>query len=385
MSDVRVFEADSLAAALAKVKKAFGPDAVILGTRTIAPAGLSGLVRRSRVEITAVPPGAGIASAKPAPAQAPRSATIIAARQDVPPLRPAPERHRDKKAAAAQDKYVAELVANELAEDLARRIVESAVHGPGPGSDAQRRTRIREALARLIPTVKGIDLSPGSTRRVAIVGPPGAGKTTTLAKLAAHFKLRHRTRVALIAADMHRLAAGEQLQRYADLIGMPVQVAQTVMEITAACDRFAKEKFELVLIDTPGLGTRDTARFARVHSLLRAARADETHLVLPATLSTCAQDRIGARFASLGASRLVLTHLDEAAGLGAIVNATSHLNYKLSYFTNGQSVPRDIEQACSSAIAAAIVPHTDHGRSQEHTPASPAPRKESRFERAIGA
>lgn len=393
MSELRTFQADSLPAALAKVKRAFGPDAVIVGTRTLSVGPLGALLPRKRVEITAGPAaaiGQGTPhGAKGKPIRAREGANASAAAPQprahrsapgpdgiplpwspatvVPSLSHAPQNERRPALSPGTlDAYFRELVAAEVSEDLAKRVLADAVraapHADFADSGVQRRL-IQEAIARLVPTADGIDLPGGRMFRVALVGPPGAGKTTVLAKLAAHFKLRMRQRVALISADLHRLAAGEQLQRYGELIAAPVRVVQSVTQMHEAVRAFEREHMDLLLIDTPGLGLREAARRARLHALLRAGRPDEVHLVLPASLSAAVQERMAERFADLQISRVVLTHLDSALGLGVVLNAMAHVRWKLSYLSTGQNVPRDLERACSRDVAALIFPTIAAGAS----------------------
>lgn len=306
--------------ALALLKRALGPDAVILGTRFV-PAGTVGtLLGRQICEITA-------AAATPAPA-APTSEF-------------------------SDDAYV-RLVQNEMAEELARRVVQSAAQRcrPGAGAPALHRA-LREELAQLIPDSPGIQLSDARRRTVALVGPAGGGKTTTLAKLAAHFALRLRKRVAILSLDMHRLATHAQIRRYGEIIRVPVHTAQTVSGVKQALAQLAD--VELLLIDTAGASRRDSGRLARLAALLRSVRPDEVHLVLPASLSTAAQLRAAETFAGIGASHAILTHLDDVVGLGVVFTAIQKLGLPASFLSAGQVVPDDLEIACGRRLAGVLL------------------------------
>ncbi|MBU0639913.1 MAG: AAA family ATPase [Planctomycetes bacterium] len=343
--------------ALAQVKRELGPEAVILGTRSTPAPGVGRLTGRNQVEITAAPAGTTGAPPRLAARPAPRRqhvATVRSPGLPDPPREPTPQPW----ALPAQARsYYEELVRNEVAEELAARLVRQAVEAAQQSdtgeADALREV-VRRYIARMIPTSGGIELTDAAARRVALVGPPGGGKTTTLAKLAAHFKLRRRKRVAILSVDLHRLAAHEQLQRYADLIGVPMHTAQTVVQVKEALQRVASA--EIVLIDTPGMSIAEQGRFARLAALLRAVRAHELHLVLPACTTASAQLRIAQSFAPLDVSRVVMTRLDDTVGLGVILNALDRLKWQLSYVTSGQKVPNDIEEACGQRMAELIFP-----------------------------
>jgi flagellar biosynthesis protein FlhF len=161
--------------------------------------------------------------------------------------------------------------------------------------------------------------------------------------------LRQGKRVAVLSLDMSRLAAHEQLRRYAEVIDVPLHVAQTIAEVRQGLRDL--ETVDLLLVDTPGVGLREQGRFARLAALLRAVRPDETHLVLPASLTPAVQARVAQGFAPLGLSRAVLTRLDDAIGFGVILNVTQRLNLSVSYVTTGQNVPNDIEEACGRRVA----------------------------------
>jgi flagellar biosynthesis protein FlhF len=328
--------------ALAQVKQELGGEAVILGTRWAQAGGIGRLVGRDQVEITATTGAAPQAKAT-------RAATGGAAKMETAVRAPAlPEQLYP---------HYLQLVQNEVAEELAARLLQAAAREVPGGKVAGGRVlgeTLRRCIAEMVPTAGPVAWVPGTLRRVALVGPSGGGKTTTLAKLAAHFKLRLRKDVRLLSLDMQRLAANEQLRRYAEIIRVPMESAQTAPGVHEALKRC--EGADCVLIDTPGVGLREQGRFARLAMLLRAARADEVHLVLPASLTPGAQTRLGQSFAPLGVSRVVLTHLDEAVGFGVVLNAVERLKCHLSYLSAGQNVPRDIEEACGQRVAELILP-----------------------------
>ena len=333
-------------AALELVKRELGTDAVILGTRCVSAAGVGRLVGRDQVEITAAPSGTpahpprlGRMSARPGGA-----ADLTAQSSDAPAL---PEHVHP---------YYLHLVQNEVAEELAVRLLRDATAAvPANKLTDGRLLRIalRRCITQLVPTVED-DAASAPARKLALVGPPGGGKTTTLAKLAAAFKLHHGRSVGLLSLDMHRLAAGDQLRRYADVIGVPLESVQTIEALREALERL--RGVDCLLIDTPGVGPREQGRFARLAALLRAARPDEVHLVLPACRTAASQTRVAQAFQPLGVSRVVLTHLDEAVGFGVVLNAVDKLKLNLSYLASGQNVPQDLERACSPRIAELILP-----------------------------
>jgi len=337
MEKVHTFRAPSMREALTRVKRELGDQAVILGTRSCLRGGIGGLIGRPAVEITAAPPE----TLSPAPR----------------PVRPASPRADGPALPEDVLPYYQTLVQNEVAEQLALRLARLAARLAGEEGASERgalRKVLCETVAKMIPVAGGIELTSGATRRVALVGPAGAGKTTTLAKLAAHFKLRLRKQVAIVSLDAQRLGGNQQVQRYAELIGVPMHATQTV---AAASRTFRElESVDLVLIDTHGVCPTARERFAQLAAFLQAAQADEVHLVLPASMVASMQTRMAKWFGPLGVSRVVLTHLDEAVGLGVVLNAMERLRWGLSYVTNGESVPNNIQVACASRMAALFFP-----------------------------
>jgi len=216
---------------------------------------------------------------------------------------------------------------------------------------------VRAELARLISeelTVSGpIEANPGQGRVVALVGPTGVGKTTTIAKLAANFRLRENKRVGLISVDTYRIAAVEQLRTYADIIDLPMEVVSTPREMREAVARMGD--LDLVLMDTAGRSPRDEVRIQELRSMLEEAEPDEVHLVLSAVGGVRSLTSTAERFATIGTTSMIVTKLDEATGLGNLLSLSRNCGLPISYLTDGQNVPDDIQIAESERLAQLIL------------------------------
>lgn len=218
-------------------------------------------------------------------------------------------------------------------------------------------------LAKLLPVVGGwsgasTGASPGANRPrvIALVGPTGVGKTTTVAKLAATFKLRQNRSVGLITTDTYRIAAVDQLRTYANIIGLPVKVAMTADEVADAVASLAH--MDVVILDTAGRSQLDRSRLDETRTLVDAARPDETHLVLS---SSCAEPvllKTLDRFSIMTPDRVIFTKLDEAVTCGVIPNVVRSSTMPISYITMGQEVPDHIEPADANRLARMVLSGT---------------------------
>jgi flagellar biosynthesis protein FlhF len=171
--------------------------------------------------------------------------------------------------------------------------------------------------------------------------------------LAANFRLKEKRRVGLITVDTYRIAAVEQLRTYADIIDLPMQVVSTPREMREAVRRMAG--LDLVLMDTAGRSPKDEVRLQELKAFLHEADADEVHLVLSSVGSTRTLEQTAERFAAVGTTALILTKLDEASGLGNLLPVLHSCKLPLSYLTNGQNVPDDIEIANADKLAKMIL------------------------------
>jgi flagellar biosynthesis protein FlhF len=181
------------------------------------------------------------------------------------------------------------------------------------------------------------------------VGPSGAGKTTTIVKLAAHYLLEENRSVALITLDTCRMAAVEHLRMYANVLGVPLETAQTTADVVEGIRRHRKAN--LILIDTPGFGPHEAARLMNLGQLKDQYGSIETHLVLSAATRMQDLRRTVVRHDACAPSRLLFTKLDETEEYGNLFELAHQTALPLSYWSNGQRVPEDLELAESARLA----------------------------------
>jgi flagellar biosynthesis protein FlhF len=221
-----------------------------------------------------------------------------------------------------------------------------------PGS-LQSDSEIQDALHLLCVEqirVSGPLLDAVNDYKVAMfVGPSGAGKTTAIVKLAAHYRLQENRSVVLITLDTCRMAAVEHLRLYAKALGVPLETAQTTAEVLEGIRRHRQAS--LIMIDTPGYGPHETAQLMHLASLKDSHGSIETHLVLSATTRMQDLRRTVARYEVCAPSRLLFTKLDETEEYGNLLELVCQTALPLSYWSNGPRVPEDFEPADSTRLA----------------------------------
>lgn len=253
---------------------------------------------------------------------------------------------------AEVDSVYSELIAAEVSPDLATELCTRCLQ-VATADELDDAVMIRERISRLVESdlhvAPPIELTPGRRRVVALVGPTGVGKTTTIAKLAANFRLQQNARMGLVTVDTYRIAAVEQLRTYAEIIDLPMRVVTTPDEMRRSLDEFAD--MDLVLIDTAGRSPRDELKIQELQAMLQPAAVDEVHLVLSAVSQASSLISTAENFAPAGITAMVLTKLDELPHLGGLLSIARDIPLPVSYLTTGQDVPDDIEQASARRIA----------------------------------
>ncbi|OGQ94834.1 MAG: flagellar biosynthesis protein FlhF [Deltaproteobacteria bacterium RIFOXYD12_FULL_57_12] len=410
---VKVFEAEDMAATLRKVKETLGPDALILSTRTVRKGGL-GFLGKPMIEITAaIDTAVGTnwlnTPQRPAANPALRRLPVTVAGDDLtyekiwPAARPArdpgsllstiqvadeqPLQETGVVALRAELDEIKELVKKlaaqipvsdttsaapntgshptplttvlaacgikaEAAATLCRLVSKKLRPDQAPSISAINEL-LKAAIAELLPVSTPIGPGTDGPRRVALIGPTGVGKTTTIAKLAADHLMKHSNKVALVTIDTYRIAAVEQLKVYGEIMRLPVEVVLAPEQLPEVLARHQDK--ELILIDTAGRSPRDGAGARELAAYFAQDPGIEKHLVLAANTREQELHETIRRLEGLRLDSIIFTKIDECGSFGALINVPFRDGYPLSYLTNGQRVPEDLLYADPQAIANLII------------------------------
>lgn len=412
--------ADSLEEAYRKIRGKYGPDAVVMGTRQVREGGFLGWFARNQVEITvsvpmptapARPPSAverkytehsalpgkttppktrqeyeriireaqQRMNSQPVPAPSPDRGNAVLA---FPKRKVEPEPDPDELRREMQDMremlqvlyaehpgaalpteftpHYRTLLNRGVSRKTAAALLAAVVKQADPALLRDPRVfaeRLHLEIRRLVRVTGGIGLHGGQCRLVALCGPTGVGKTTNLAKLAAHFAVHERARVALLTCDTYRVAAVEQLRVYANIIGLPLRVANDARELSDALNAF--RDYDLVLMDTAGGSQFNLEQINELKGMLGAARPHETILVLSTPTQADDLRSVVSNFKCLEPTALFFTKLDETRQYGTILSILSEAGLPLSYVSVGQNVPDDMAVATPGMIANLILEGRD--------------------------
>ena len=183
----------------------------------------------------------------------------------------------------------------------------------------------------------------------AVVGPTGVGKTTSIAKLAARYCMKHGNRhVAMISTDNYRIGAREQLHTYGRILNVPVRTASNAEELMETLNAFIDKRF--ILIDTAGMSHQDEKLIQQLDLLEGAGRPITRYLALSATTDISALRRAVTTFAPIQADACLVTKTDEAASLGAVLSVLIESQLPVAYYTDGQKVPEDMHVAYANPL-----------------------------------
>jgi flagellar biosynthesis protein FlhF len=211
-----------------------------------------------------------------------------------------------------------------------------------------------EVTERTPPARRRITARP---RLIALVGPTGAGKTTTIAKLATSTLGVGAMRVGLLGLDSYRIGAVEQLAAYADIAGLPLATATTEAELAPAVARL--DDCDVILVDTPGRSPKQADDLATLRRWLLHLAPDEVHLVIPAGIMPQLVRQIVAQYASFGVTHLLATKLDECPADTRVFDIAAADGRPMRWCADGQEVPKDLQRA-DRWLDPAIARHAAH-------------------------
>jgi flagellar biosynthesis protein FlhF len=248
-----------------------------------------------------------------------------------------------------------QLVSSGVEDKIAMNIMQS-IYGKLTGEQLQNRTiterHFLSVLESLIQTTESVISKQESQRIIALVGPTGVGKTTTIAKLSAKDKLFRNLDVAVISIDTYRLGAIQQMQIFTDVAKIPMEIVYKPEEMTAVLQKFRNK--QIIYIDTVGRSQRNQKDLDELQTFIDAACPHEVHLVINASIDAKSGLDILKKFGQLKPTRIIFSKVDETASLGNILNILNGQNIPVSYMTNGQTIPDDISSASAVKIATMI-------------------------------
>ncbi|QPJ62731.1 MAG: flagellar biosynthesis protein FlhF [Candidatus Nitronauta litoralis] len=360
---VKKFLADNYAEALERVKQELGEDALILSTRSIKfhPEEEAGEVS-SCVEITAAlerePVKEPEKTSKPLVQDPDGSSLNIQSNgwDQIQPLIQSLMTKTDRARSAGlkpgQMDLFGHLIRQGVNEEYAVRLftlLNSKRGQSGILEDESEKTTLGRLMRGMLKCPGPLELEKGKPKIVALVGPTGSGKTTTVAKLAAHFALAQNKKVAIVSLDTFRVGAVEQLQAYGELMDVPVESAQGRLDFRKTVQKHSDK--ELILVDTTGKSHRDTEYALELAAIFHSAEGDvETHLVTNVTAQDEVINYTVSQFSILKPDRVLFTKIDEGVTFGHLFNFAVRHRLPFSYFTAGQRVPEDIETASKGRV-----------------------------------
>ena len=239
-------------------------------------------------------------------------------------------------------------VDDNLAADILRNLDRS-----GTAADVRQafRKEIADRLrvsAELSPWSFETAVGPASRAIVALVGPPGVGKTTMLAKLAVRYGISLRRSTHILSFDSHRISPNEQLRSYAAILGVGFEALETVGGLAQAIKEHSRK--ELILIDTPGYSAMDFELSCELTRFLSTYPHVDIHLVLSCGAKSSDISRMVDRYSIFGPAKLLFTRLDETHSYGAILNESIRTGLAVSFLGVGPRVPDDLEPATKDRV-----------------------------------
>ncbi len=382
---VKRYVAKNMQEAIAKVKSDMGGNAVILHTRNFKEGGIFGFFQKSYVEVTAaaetrkdnISDRSGLRdissmvnkfklndreNSKTVPQNKKAEAVDQGLSNELNEMKHMMVEMSSKLENATTSAQFPKLgqplytcLINQGVEDvLAKKIVRSTLQEANlqpQVSETQLKNIFMSNILKPLKNCKPISFSkrPRKPRIFVFVGPTGVGKTTTISKLAGMYAIMKKKRVAFVTIDTYRIAAVEQLKTIGDIMNVPVGVVYSYDQLEGCLKEYAD--CDLIFIDTAGRSHKNSEQIDELKDLFNYTKPDETFLVLSSTHNYRDLLDIIDTYKDIKVTRLIFTKLDETSFYGPIYNVACHSKIPLSYFTNGQNIPDDLEIADSVRLA----------------------------------
>jgi len=345
----------SMPEAMKRIREDLGEDAVILNTKVITKKKMFGLIKQKSFEVVAgidevtrpLPTVAAQPVSQPTPVQDDLSQSLKQEIDDLKKLMQTVQQQTQQVNPIPEQiqPFISYLQRQELGEELITAIRDELfVHFEKQGTvtveDFEKisATCIRKALAHL--PMGGLTFTK---KQVHVIGPTGVGKTTTIAKMAARAVLQEKKKIGFITTDTYRIAAIEQLKTYAGLLQAPVEIAYNMEDYRKAITNLSH--VDVIFVDTAGRNYKDGKYVDDLRELMDFNEDTESFLVLTTTAKESDMVAVIDQFVDIPVEKFIFTKVDETNSIGTIINLMIKYNKGLAYYTDGQEVPEDIEEA----------------------------------------
>ncbi len=357
---IKSFYASSVEGAVAMGRREMGPEAMLVESRR-AP--LESRHLGEYEAVCALVPEADAAQPQPSPASGPYDARLASEMAEMRRQLDLMGKTITRSAWSGSGRpstnpqaseWHARLMASDMEGELVHEILDAAERRASVESNGLEDAVLTELGRRVL--VDGSVPSPSGPRVVALVGPPGAGKTTMIAKLAVTCGLTLKRSLALVSMDDFRVSGAEQLRTYATILGVAFQALDSVGALAQALDEYQGKR--LILVDTPGYGAREMDRAADLARFLGTRKDIATHLTLTAFMKSADLTHVAERYEIFHPSSLLFTRLDETAYFGTAFSLSVRQAKPISFLGTGQEIPDDVAPATKERILSLLWPQT---------------------------
>lgn len=362
------FVGKDLQEAMGKMRRELGPDAMMLKQRIINTKGIIGLFKKPMVEVVGFKSDKALKASvrKPQKSIEPSDDNIQKELFDIKKQLSALMNKGDVElkqktfAVTEEDKillkYTKILKENELDEELVDKLMEGIkkeIESKNIEDENIIEEKIRLRLMDIIEVADPIKSKGKSPKIFMFVGPTGVGKTTSLVKLAANYKLKEEKEVEIYSLDNYRIAATEQLRSYCDIMAIPFKKFENKIDFK---NIIKKSKAEVILIDTAGRSPKDEMAISAIKDYIKSINFHSIDVFLVVSAGTKKSDlnHISEKYSMLNYKYLLFTKLDETIRLGSVIDSLYHLKKPLSYVAFGQDVPKHISLANPEVLIESI-------------------------------
>lgn len=354
---IKKYIANSMPEAMTKIREDLGSDAVILNSKEITEGGFLGFFKKRKIEVIAALDNQPLPPTQTEeqdnkkisrPIGKEENANTSKVLDEIAYLKRMIERqafHSEHEFSADYEFVYQYLIDQEVDPELAKSIIDSVIKEHENNHEEPTQKSINNVLKSILMTqLQTVSFTGMSFEKkiIQFVGPTGVGKTTTLAKIAAHCMLKHNKNVAFITTDTYRIAAIDQLKTYARILNVPVEVAYSTEDYENAINKFSN--YDLILVDTAGRNYRDIKYINDLQQFINTYNDIETYLTLSLTAKAEDIKEIFNQFKSLHIDKVIFTKLDETSTYGSILNICLLHSVGVPFLTNGQDVPDDLIQ-----------------------------------------